>query len=100
MTATRHLSEVVRSGPWRIAVIEERRTAAWAAQGRIAGHATKVPLAILIDGAGGIALHAPDGATLPLSDAEALLPGALSRFAAARADEPENSRRQTKEETP
>jgi hypothetical protein len=101
MKTSRRLSAVRCLGPWRIAAIEETSLSAWSAGGRIGGGGEKRPLAILIDGPGGLRGTDPDGSALDREEIERLLPGALRRFAEARpttSEEPEGS--EEKEDRP
>lgn len=80
MKTYRRLSAVRRLGPWRIAAIEEISVSAWSAGERIGGGGDMRPLAILIDGPGGLRGTDPDGSALDKEEIERLLPGALRRF--------------------
>lgn len=97
MKTARTLSAVRMVGPWRLAAIEETAVSAWAAPGRIGGSGGKRPVAILIDGPGGLRGTDAGGVALEREEIERLLPGVLSRFAAvSRAD----SELQDKEDRP
>ena len=81
MTPRRRLSPALTCGGWRVAVVEEWTVSAWfRGSGAIGGGGSKHPVAILLQGPGGVLMTAPDGTPLTRAKMEALLPGALGRF--------------------
>jgi len=81
MTPRRRLSPVQTCVGWRVAAVEEWTVSAWCrGAGAIGGGGSKHPVAILLQGPGGVLMTAPDGTPLSEAEVEALLPGALGRF--------------------
>jgi len=81
MTPRRRLSPIITSGDWRVAAVEEWTVSAWCrGEDAIGGGGSKHPVAILLQGPGGVLMTAPDGTPLSPSKVETLLPGALGRF--------------------
>jgi hypothetical protein len=83
MIPRRRLSPVLRHGDRHIAVLEEWTVSAWARGHRLGGSGEKRPLAILIGGADGLAIHGPDGAPMTPAEIDRLLPGAVAEFVSA-----------------
>jgi hypothetical protein len=80
VTPRRRLSPPRTVAGRRIAVLEEWTVAAWSTDGRLGGHGSKRPRAILIGEAEGVRCFAPDGAPMTPARIDALLPGAMAEF--------------------